>query len=159
MNPQCIHELTLAECAVCNGADARDESERAPRAERYADAIFDLIPAQGEGWISQRELADRAGLTGAQVGTAVAYLRDNYPELPLVSGPAGYCYTLDEADINRFRLARTRSALTTYRRLWRGVIKPFVEKSTERGGISEREAQFLTKQYDRLLDDLETMAS
>jgi hypothetical protein len=157
MEIQCIHELDANECAVCNGAVARERVKKAPSAERYADAVFSIIPVEDEGWISQDELAEKAGLSGAQISSAVAYLRDNYPELPLVSSAQGYCYTLNEADINRFRLARQRSALTTYRRLWRGVIKPYIEKSVERGGISPREGKFLTKQYNLLLDALEDM--
>lgn len=153
----CIHELDGDLCTICNGKDAK--RKRAPMAERYADAIFDLIPVENEGWIPQHELAEKAELSGAQVAAGVAYLRDNYPELPLVSSTDGYCFTLNEADINRFRLARTRSALTTYRRLWRGVIKPYVDRMVENKRISQREADFLTKQYARLLDDLDGMAS
>jgi len=154
----CIHELRPSECTICNGRDARERSKRAPRAERYADAVFDLIPIEAEGWIGQDDLAHKAGLTGGQVAAAVAYLRDNYPELPLVSSVDGYCFTLNEADINRFRLARTRSALTTYRRLWRGVIKPFIDKGVRNQRMTKREAEFLEKQYERLLDDLGSMA-
>jgi hypothetical protein len=153
----CIHELTADFCTICNGHDA--VRKRAPRAESYADAIFDHIPVEAEGWISKDDLAQEAGLTGAQVAAAVAYLRDNYPQLPLVSSTDGYCFTLNEADVNRFRMARTRSALTTYRRLWRGVVKPFLDKSVESHRMTRREAEFLTKQYDRLLDDLDGMAS
>src|SRR5262245_59317240 len=129
MSQLCIHELAASECSICNGADARQSLKRAPSAHSYADVIFDLIPVEDEGWLSKCDLADMAGLTEAQVAAGIAYLRDNYPELPLVSESRGYAFTLKEADINRFRLARQRSALTTYRRLWRGVIKPWVDQS------------------------------
>jgi len=155
----CIHDLLPASCTICNGHDAQQSAKRTPRAERYADDIFDHIPVEQEGWISQTDLAEDADLTGAQVAAGVAYLRDNYPELPLLSSTEGYCFTLNEADINRFRLARTRSALTTYRRLWRGVVKPYIDKSVDRQSISRQQAAFLTKQYARLLDDLDDMAS
>lgn len=155
----CIHELLAIECGICNGAMARQSLKRAPSAQGYADVIFDLIPVDDEGPISKCDLAEKAGLTEAQVGAGVAYLRDNYPELPLVSDVRGYAFTLNEADINRFRLARQRSALTIYRRLWRGVVKPWIQKSAEQGSISAREAGSVTMQFEHLLDSLEFMAS
>lgn len=155
---QCIHELPATECGVCNGAEVR-VSKRAPTAERYADAIFDLIPVEAEGYLSNTDLADQADLTGAQVAAGVAYLRDNYPELPLVSNSRGYCFTLNEADVNQFRLARQRSALTTYRRLWRGVVKPYMDKSVASGDMDAVTARYMTKQFERLLQDLDEMTA
>lgn len=155
----CIHELIATECGICNGAAARESLKRAPAAQGYADVIFDLIPVDDEGPVSKCDLADKAGLSEAQVAAGVAYLRDNYPELPLVSDGRGYSFTLNEADINRFRLARQRSALTIYRRLWRGVIKPWIEKSVERGQIGRTQGAFITKQFERLLEDLEGMVA
>jgi len=154
----CIHELIATECGICNGAAARESPKRAPAAEGYSDVIFDLIPAEGEGPISKSDLADKSGLSEAQVAAGIAYLRDNYPELPLVSDSRGYSFTLNEADINRFRLSRQRSALTTYRRLWRGVMKPWVQKSVEQGLRAEHDADFIILQFEHLLDTLEHMA-
>lgn len=151
----CIHELDPAHCTICNGRDIRQRRKRAPMAERYADAIFDHIPAEDGGWIAQGDLAELVELSGAQVAAGVAYLRDNYPELPLVSSTQGYCFTCDEATVNRYRQARMRSALTAVRRLWRGTIKPYVDKTRR---VSKREREIITKQFERLIEDLDGMA-
>lgn len=155
----CIHELRVTECAICNGVEARLNPRREPAAKGYADAIFDLIPVEAEGWIGNAALADAAGLSPAQAAAGVAYLRDNYPELPLVSNRQGYCFTLNEADVSQFRLSRQRSALTIYRRLWRGVVKPFLDKRVVAGEMDKVTARYITKQFERLLQDLDEMTS
>lgn len=146
---RCIHDLLRTECGICNGALARQNARPPSSSERCADAIFDLIPI--EGYISNPHLAELTGLTGPQVAAGVAYLRDNYPEMPLVSGREGYSFTLKEADVNRFRLARQRAALTIYRRLWRGVIRPLVAT------MEPEKARYTTRAFERLLEDLEDM--
>lgn len=156
MDQRCIHELQSAACSICNGADAKEQAKRGRPSQRkgWADAVFQHIPVNEEGWISNPDLAEISGLTGGQVAAAVAYLRDNHPDLPLVSGPQGYTFTVDEADVNRFRLARARSANTTVRRLWYGVLKPYLEKKADAG-----ETRLMTKQYERLLEDIEELTA
>jgi hypothetical protein len=157
----CIHDLIPSGCAVCNGADVTQRAKRPPAAERHSEAIFDLIPVVADDTdrpISNQKLAAESGLTPAQVAAAVAYMRDNYPELPLVSSSDGYCFTLRSGDINRFRLARMRAALTIIRRLWRGVIKPYVDRRVKNEKMGADQAGFLTMQFEHLLDYLDRMA-
>jgi hypothetical protein len=154
MDQLCIHELLPVGCSICNGADAREKAKRPLQREKWADEIFEHIPVNEEGWISNADLAEASGLTGAQVAAAVAYMRDSIPDLPLVSGPQGYAFTVNEADVSRFRLQRARSAHTTIRRLWSGVLKPYIDQSGD-----QFEAKRTAKQFERLLEDIEELTA
>lgn len=99
-------------------------------------------------------MAAHAGLTQHQVTTAIAYLRDHYPDFPLLSSPLGYRFSVNEAEINRFRCARARVANTIIRRLWTGTMKPFLECGGELA-----ETRLITKQFERLLEDIEELTT
>lgn len=139
----CIHGIEEAWCANC-----RPRPERwGPK--RWADRLFAFIPSPGENPVSQDDLADQSGLTCTEVSGAVAYLRENYPEFPLVSSTRGYCFTVDPVDIAKFRLWRVRTAQTAMRRAWRGVMLPYLTQAADAAEIRR-----VTRQFDRLLEDI-----
>ena len=152
----CIHELQPATCSVCNGTDTREKLKRGRpfQRERWAEEIFQHIPVNEEGWISSTDLAEASGLTVGQVAAAIAYLRDNMPALPLVSGPQGYTFTVDAVDVGRFRAAAARTAHTRIRRMWLGVVKPYVEQLGDQVTV-----RLLTRQFERLLEDIEELTA
>lgn len=147
----CIHELNPQFCGYCN-PDLEPPSTKRGRASlrhTWADAVFDVIPADGERPISVETLAVKTGLTKRQVQSGVAYLRDQHPEFPLISSGDGYQFTVDSEAIVAFQRWRARSALTTMRRLWTGAVQPYLEKKA-----TKRERAAATKQFERLLEDL-----
>jgi len=118
----------------------------------WAAAIFEHIPevgVDGDIWRGKAELAALTGLTAAQVAAAVAYLRDTYPDLPLVSGRDGYRWSTDADDVVAFRQWRARTAHTTMRRLWTGVMKPYLDELGD-----AKVTNPITKQFERLLEDM-----
>jgi hypothetical protein len=150
---ECIHGIENADwCTICNGRDREPVRSRALRPE-WAAVVRSWIPAIGNDWISGDDLAEVAGLTRSQVGSAVAYLRDNEPDFPLVSGPEGYRFSLDEADVNRYRASAARTAHTRIRRSWRGVVRPYLNEA----GLDPERMRFITRTFERLLEDLDDL--
>lgn len=100
-----------------------------PRRRRLADdieAVLGLIPTEeGQPAIHRADLMRLTGLNRARIAHVVKYIRHNIPEIgdALVSGPAGYRRTLDEASVAAFRhlrLGNARTTIVTVRR----VIEP-----------------------------------
>lgn len=147
----CVHELEEAWCTICNGHDKKQKQGRPALRPQWAEVVKSWIPAVGADWISGDELAEVSGLTRPQITSAIAYLRDNEPEFPLVSGVEGYRFSLDEADVNQYRKSAARTAHTRIRRSWRGVIRPYLTA----GELNEAEMRRITKTFERLLEDLE----
>lgn len=130
-------------------ATATQATKRPSRRSAWADQVFDHIPGIGSEPLSGDDLAKASNLTVAQVQSAVAYIRDNYPEFPLISSPDGYFFSMDLDAMNKFRRARMKSALTTIRRTWTGVVKPYLDHIN-----NPIITQTLHKQYKRLMEDM-----
>lgn len=152
----CIHELNPHFCGYCNPDLDPPSTKRGRPSLRHtwADAVFDKIPADGEPPVSADYLAAKTGLTLGQVGAAIAYLRDQHPEFPLISSADGYQFTVDPEAVIAFQRWRARSALTTMRRLWIGAIQPYLQKTAKKP-----ERLLITKQFERLLEDLADIPS
>jgi hypothetical protein len=120
-----------------------------PKAAEWAERIFNHIPALGEAPKSGEQLAADAGLKVTQIQKAIGYLRDTYPEFPLISSPDGYHFTMDADAVNAFRRARMKSALTTIRRTWEGAVKPYLDHIND-----EVVSLTVRKQYERLFEDV-----
>ena len=118
--------------------------------DQAAEKIFQHIPFTAATGVSGHELAARAGISLDQVYTAVAHLREHFPDDPLIaSARDGYHWTYDPSKVGAFQRWRALSAQTTMRRLWRGAVKPYVEQ--KRVPIL---TEYLTKQFERLLEDI-----
>lgn len=120
-----------------------------PKKAEWADRIFQLIPAVGHQPISQKQLALASNLKPRQVEQAVAYLRDTFPEFPLVSSQDGYCFSVDGDVVAKFGKTRAKVALTTIRRSWEGAIKPYLSHIND-----QAVAVIVQKQYSRIMEDL-----
>lgn len=128
---------------------ATQAAKRPSRRSAWADQVFDHIPGIGSEPLSGDALAKASNLTTAQVQSAVAYIRDNYPEFPLISSPDGYYFSMDLDAMNKFRRARMKSALTTIRRTWSGAVKPYLDRIN-----NPIISNTLHKQYKRLMEDM-----
>jgi hypothetical protein len=142
----CIHEIRREWCGTCN-------PPRNPDSNRviWADAAMMVIPGDGEEPLSLDEAAELAGLTRHQMDVAVAHMREAYPDLPLVSTRNGICFTMDEAQVAKFRAQGVRMALTIIRRRFRGAVVPYLRAAA----ASEQDMKRLTRQAERLLEDIE----
>lgn len=150
----CIHGIEdVTWCTICNGHDQARPIGRPAMRPEWAAVVKSWIPAIGADWITGDDLADVTGLTRPQVSAAVAHLRDNEPDFPLVSGPEGYRFSLDEADVNRYRASAARTAHTRIRRSWRGVIRPYLVAS----GLDADVVRLHTRTFERLLEDLDDL--
>jgi len=116
----------------------------------WAARIVMLIPTQADDrWISASELMDAAGLTYMQVIAAIAWLRDNHPEYPLISSRSGYRFSVDAQLVREFTKWRLRTSLSVMRRCYTGVVAPYLTK------VPDNVYGPLVKiQYERLLEDL-----
>lgn len=150
---ECKHGIEDATCELCHPSEIMTGRGRPAQRPEWAAVIKSWIPAVGNDWISGNELAEVSGLTRPQLSAAIAHLRDHEPDFPLVSGTEGYRFSLDEADVNRYRDSATRTAHTRIRRAWRGVVKPYVEITV----IDPVEVRRITRSFERLLEDLNDM--
>lgn len=117
----------------------------------WAARVFDHIPAgSNDAPISGEDLAALSGLTLSQVSAAIEHLRDNHPDLPLVSSPRGYLFTLDATTVAAYYGARAKAAYTIMRRLYSGAVEPFLRQS----GINSKDAKLIAKQFSRAIEDL-----
>jgi biotin operon repressor len=151
---KCMHGLDESTCYDCAHPVAEQPTRGRPMMrDEWAKVIKSWLPAIGDDWITGDELADASGLTRQQVSAAIAYLRDNDPEFPLVSGPEGYRFSIEGADVNRYRFSATRTAHTRIRRAWRGVVKPWLETAN----LDPVRARNITRSFERLLEDLQDL--
>ena len=126
---------------------------RPPLRPGWAERIRPLIPSETEDRdISVSGLMDATGLGYMQVQAGVGWLRDNQPDLPLVSSRAGYRFTTDPRRVRSFRRWRAATAYTILRRLYRGAIAPYLHTLPDRGL-----AQLVERQFERVLQDIETL--
>jgi hypothetical protein len=119
---------------------------RGSRKQYWADLVAAAIPV--DEWMSQAEVCEATKLTPAQVMAGVAWIRDEVPDLPLVSSRDGYSFTLQATAIRKYNNRRVRAAFTIIRRLYTGVIKPWLVK------INHPKGKEVDKQFSRLLEDL-----
>ena len=142
--------VKLKRKAQTDHAAPKPRSKRSRRAE-WAARVFDHIPAGDAAVpISGSDLCALAGLTLNQVQNGVEELRDQHPDLPLVSSTKGYIFTTEMAAVAAYRGARAKSAHTTIRRLWDGTIKPYISQP----GFNRNEARQTTKEFERVIEDL-----
>jgi hypothetical protein len=123
------------------------------RLTRWADLVMPHIPSAPSTAISVADLMAKTGLREQEVHHAVGFIRDEMAEIggrPLVSSGEGYRFTFDEAEVAGFRSTQTRRAFTTMRRLWHGVLRPYLA-SLPAGSHEAKQAQ---KQMGRALEDL-----
>jgi len=120
---------------------------------RWASIVKPHIPTAPDPPISVPELVALTGLRSQKIHHAVGMLRDEGVKAdgrPLVSDSDGYRFTFEESDIGGFRSRQTRRAHTTMRRLWNGVLKPYL--ATLPPGSSE--VKDAKKHMERVLEDL-----
>ncbi len=119
---------------------------------QYGGLVFQLIPSAPKS-ISCRELQRKLNLSRHQVESGVAYLRDTYPNVPLVSSQDGYTFTTNERQVKTFQQMRMLVARTTVRRVFRGVILPFIKIN------APMMEPLITKQFERLMQDIGDLVS
>jgi hypothetical protein len=120
---------------------------------RWANVVLPYLPMAPDAPISVAELVAKTGLRTQEIHHGVGMLRDEMVKdggRPLVSGPDGYRFTFDESDVAEFRSRQTRRAYTTMRRLWNGVLRPYLATLPP----GSKEAKEAAKQMGRALEDL-----
>ena len=123
---------------------------RPARKPYWAALIVPHIPTHiDNGWISVQELMDRTNLRYMQVIAAVAYLRERFPEYPLISSHSGYQFSLDPERLGDFWRWRARSAKTTLTRLWNGALHPYFQHNQ-----AHPYARLVQRQGQRFIEDL-----
>lgn len=132
----------------------RRKRGRPPKKSEFAEKVFDHIPPVGGDPKPGVQIAAETGLTVKQVQRGVEYLRDHFPEFPLVSSPKGYQFTMDSIEVNAFRTARMRSVYTISNRTWESVVKPYVEQLKD-----PYLTRNMTKAYKRLLEDIRELVT
>lgn len=116
-----------------------------------ASRVFDCIPVgDKEAPVSRADLCALSGLTVAQVKAGLEYIRDHHPDLPLVHTAAGYRFTTDADSVTANRIEGVRSVLTRMRRLWDGLVNPYISQP----GFNQRDLKRVTKQFERVIEDL-----
>lgn len=123
----------------------------AKKRSEWADVVFDLIPdGPNDAPISRKDLATRTELTLDQVRYGIDYLRDNVPDLPLLSSPEGYIFSIEPDRNAAFKAMRAKLALTVMRRTWLGALRPYLTQA----GLDNPAAKLAAKQFERAIEDL-----
>jgi hypothetical protein len=126
---------------------------RPPLRPRWAALIEPHIPPEiDDRDVSASDLMNLTGLGYMQVIAGVAWLKDNRPNLPLVSSKAGYRFTTDAQRVRTHRHWRLATAYTVLRRVYRGVISPYLASMSNRPL-----AQMVERQFERVLQDVESL--
>jgi hypothetical protein len=117
----------------------------------WAAQIFQHIPSEHEDrWVSGIQLMQLTGLKYMQVVYGVQYLRDNFPEFPLVSMPKrGYRFSMDGRDVRAHAQWRVKTAFTIIRHAYRGAVAPYLQKLPD-----SPLAPVVKRQFERALEDL-----
>src|ERR1035438_547589 len=145
MAKKCIHDLEEAWCADCTGRPTAINNRIA-----WAGDVMMVIPADPAPPVPLDEISIRSRMSRAKVNAAIAYLRETYPDLPLVSNSRGIRFTMNEEEVNKFRHSRFLAAHTIIRRTFRGAVVPYLKQS----GASKATVRQFTRQMDRLLEDI-----
>lgn len=117
----------------------------------WAGMILYEIPIDPAPPLFGAVLALRTGLTRDQVSAGVAWLRDSFPGLPLVSSHKGYVWSTDPDDVARFKKWRGRTAMTVIRRCFSGDVIPLLRHT------APTQEPFITRQFERLLQDIDAL--
>lgn len=126
---------------------------RPPLKPGWADAIFNHIPH--DGWLHVWELQARTNLTYGQVEAAIAYLRENFPDFPLVSSPQqGVRFSVDPRDVRAFAKWRVSTAVTILSRCFTGSVAPYLSQLGD-----HRQEVSVRRQFERTLEDLGDLVS
>lgn len=134
---------------------ARGKRKVSKRPE-WAARVFDYIPSGANAApITGDALCELADLTPSQLTAAIAYIRDNHPELPLISGPQGYQFSINASSVAAYYSARAKAAHTIMRRLYDGAVQPFLKQS----GLNSKDAGLIAKQFSRAIEDLADIIS
>lgn len=128
-----------------NGAQPRRRGRPSQR-EFWADKMARVIPI--DDFVPGHQISKLTGLTLGQITSAAAWIRDEMPDLPLVSSPAGYTFTTQATAIRKYNNRRVNAAFTIMRRLYTGVIRPWLLK------IDYPDAKRIEKQFSRILEDV-----
>lgn len=124
------------------------------QARDWGEEIFPYIPKNGEpGWIALPDLARRAKLTPNQVRVGIRQLREANDGEPLVSGPEGYRFTHEPAQVDAFRIRMCRTALSYVRTVWEGAVHPFIERFAP----DAKQAHRMALRFELALGDLEEL--
>lgn len=135
----CLHDLPQDQCSLCNGSNVRLRP-----VELRAAQVELWIPALNENPVSKAELAEVSGVPERFIGEAVAFLRDNNPDLPLISDSRGYRWSKDQAEVDAYRASRAKTAHTQLGRTWTGVVRPYLENvGAPKAVIDMTEAQWM----------------
>jgi len=140
----CIHDIRAEWCLDCN-----PPADPVSNPQIWGEQAFEVIPVDDP--IPLAEAADLAGLSEHQFSTGVAWLRETYPDLPLVSSRNGLQFTLDADQVLQFRAARIRSSLTTVRRVIRGAVLPYIRQ------VNPSAERQLARQANRLFEDIQEL--
>jgi hypothetical protein len=119
----------------------------------WAAQVFQHIPTADEDrWVSGVELQRLTGLKYMQVIYGIQYLKDNFPEFPLVSMPKrGYRFSLDGRDVRAHGQWRMKTAYTVVRHAYRGAIAPYLQHLQKSDGPL---VPVVRRQFERALEDL-----
>jgi len=118
----------------------------------WGDLVVGFIPVgPAHAPVGRQTLASLAGLSATQVQDGIAWLRDHYPGLPLLSGASGYLFSTEPQAVARYRDRQLGAVLTTISRLQTGTIAPLLVNAPP----WLREAQ--ARNTQRLIEDLEML--
>lgn len=125
---------------------------------RWANLVMPYLPTAPDAPISVPELVQKTQLRSQEVHHGVGMIRDEMASdggRPLLSSGAGYRFSFDEAEVADFRSRQTRRAYTTIRRLYSGVIRPYLAAQPP----GSQEGKQAAKQMSRALEDLHELIS
>lgn len=123
-------------------------------AQRVA-GLIPVNPANRAGRISGIDLATQARLAYQDVVNVVAYLRDHYPDRPLLSSSWGYWWSDDPVEVEAYQRLRAGQALTMLRRTYRGAVRPLLLGIAARDPGRQVEVRRRLRDFERLLEDIE----
>lgn len=119
----------------------------------FTKLVAATIPASPDEPKLASRIADELGATESRVRSAIARIKDGYPELPLTSGERGYRWSRKDEDVQRHARKEVRYVSTRTRRsLLDGLLAPYQDKCR---------AEQITKARQRIqfiLEDLESVA-
>jgi hypothetical protein len=123
---------------------------RPPLKPGWAELVFMHIPTSHDTrWATANELMAQTGLRYMQVTAAIEYLRDNFPEFPLVSCKKGYRFSVDPREVRAFAAWRAKTAMTILRHSYRGAVAPYLKNMPQSPIVP-----VVRKQFERALEDL-----
>lgn len=121
----------------------------------WADLVFEHIPSgPNDVPIGRKDLAALVELTVDQVQNGIDYLRDNLPDLPLLSSREGYIFSIEPDRNAAFKKARAKLSYTVMRRTWLGALKPYLTQASLDNPDAKAAMKLAAKQFERAIEDL-----